>query len=619
MCGIAGGVALDPTVRPSPELVSYMSGAMRHRGPDGEGLWTSPSGGACLAHRRLAVIDLETGQQPLAADDGTCCLVFNGEVYNYIELRHDLEQRGETFKTRSDTEVLLTALRRQGAAALAETVGMFAFAFWDDERRALLLARDRVGKKPLFYTIREGCLYFCSTLGGLEKVFPRRPDINCVAVANYLDLGYVPAPETIYQDVWKLSAATYLTVSQSRPAPSTSRFWNPAPDPREPRIERRSALLRFEDLLEDAVGLRLRSDVPLGIFLSGGIDSSLVTAFAVRQSPHSVKTFTISFDEGEFDEAARARDVAGHLGTEHHEFRVAPNIVELLPRVISHFGEPFADSAALPLWYLSERAREHVTVALLGDGGDEGFAGYDWYRTADRLDRLARATSVTPLDMLVRVYAVLGGRRAKRLASLVTEDSAERFADLRCLFDVGTTDTLFTPGFKESLSQDLLSRGRISALYRERPLSAVLRMQYADLRTYLADGLLPKVDISTMAHSLEARAPLLDHRVLEFAYGLPAELQDVRRPKALLKQLLGRHVPSRLTRGPKQGFTVPLRDWFRGALRPMVEGLAQGTLVDTGWFHRAGIVELLRDHLENRRDNSERLYHLLVLNMWLDR
>ena len=375
MCGIAGAVGLTPDARPDVERVRAMSCRIAHRGPDGEGVWVSPSGRAVLAHRRLSIIDIETGQQPMvdAESGGTRALVFNGEVYNYRELRDALRGQGAHFRTESDTEVLLRLVARDGAGAVDALRGMFAFIAWDDVRGELVVARDRVGKKPLFYVEDGGCLYFASSLRALRETAPAELTIDREALALYLALGYIPAPYTIYTRVRKLPAAHVATLAGG--ALRARRFWDLAPEdpPFEGTYEQ--ALDALEERLGTAVEIRLRSDVPLGVFLSGGIDSSLIAALAARHAGAPVATFSIGFDDQAFDESPFAAEVARHLGAEHHLFRVHADVQQLLPQLVWHFGEPYADSSALPTWVLAEQTRRHVVVALGGDGGDEGFAG----------------------------------------------------------------------------------------------------------------------------------------------------------------------------------------------------------------------------------------------------
>ena len=369
MCGIAGGVSLTPDVRPDRDRVHHMSRLQAHRGPDGEGFWESPSGRAVFAHRRLAIIDLVTGQQPMVEKSEQVGLVFNGEIYNYLELREALGTDGTQFRTSSDTEAILALYREMGDKCVHELRGMFAFALWDERREQLLLARDRLGKKPLFYTVEEGCLYFASTLASLRQTSPHRWDMDPEAIDAFLTLSYIPAPLSVYREARKVKSGNLLTVDAS--GVSTRQFWDVTEHvPYDGTFT--EAVDRLDELINTSVELRLRSDVPLGVFLSGGIDSSLVTAVAARQSSTPVRTFSIGFDELGFDESPYAARVAEHLGTTHHLFRVRPDLMGLLPSLIRHFGEPYADATALPTWILAEQTRAHVTVALGGDGGDEG-------------------------------------------------------------------------------------------------------------------------------------------------------------------------------------------------------------------------------------------------------
>jgi asparagine synthase (glutamine-hydrolysing) len=629
MCGIAGGVALTAEARPDRERVAAMSCLVAHRGPDGEGVWVSPSGRACLAHRRLSIIDLATGQQPMVSEGGELGLVFNGEVYNYRELRQELALAGATFRTESDTEVLLRLVERRGADCVAPLRGMFAFAAWDDRAGRLLLARDRVGKKPLYYTVDGGCLYFASSLKALEEGAPAKRAVSPVAVDAFLTLGYVPAPATIFEGISKLEAATLLEVDAG--GMRQRQFWDvdALPEPFEGSYD--DAVDRVDELLTTAVELRLRSDVPLGVFLSGGIDSSLVAAIAQRRSSQPVSTFSIGFDTDGFDESGYAAAVAQRLGTEHHLFRARPDLLATLPQLVWHYGEPFADSSALPQWLLAEHTRPHVTVALGGDGGDEGFAGYDWYATAARLSRVARAV---PARALAAAGSVLGasfagsrraGQARRGVAMLAARDDAQRFAALRSF--VGPADARALYAGDLAAVRDERSGGyspaaeAVASLYRRAEGSGLRRMRYADIRSYLADCLMPKVDVATMAHGLEARAPLLDQEVLAFALSLPDDF--VVGPdggKRVLRTVLSRYLPPALFDRPKQGFSVPLRSWFMREARATVEALpASERLAGTGWFDGPGLRRLVDEHAAGVRDHSDRLYSLLVLDAWLER
>jgi asparagine synthase (glutamine-hydrolysing) len=598
-----------------------MAGLMAHRGPDGEGFWADPGGRAALAHRRLSIIDIAGGRQPMCSDDGQIALVFNGEIYNYRELRRSLSDEGVQFHTASDTEVLLRMYERYGSDAVRYLRGMFAFAVWDERRGELLLARDRVGKKPLFYALEEDSCYFASTLGALRDTDPRTRRVNLGALDAFLTLGYVPAPQSIWDGISKLPAGTLLRVSSS--GTRSLRYWalEGAVQPFAGRYA--DAVDRLEDLLTTAVTLRLRSDVPLGLFLSGGIDSSLVTAIAARHCQGEALTFSIGFAEAAFDESGYAERVAQHLGTRHRTFTGRPVMLDILPALVRHCAEPFGDSAALAVWLLAGETRKHVTVVLTGDGGDEGFGGYDWYRTALRLKRLR---SAVPKGVLRLGATVRGQRpwvkRVKRAVGTLALDEPERFAALRMYVRDEEAHTLYAGDLLQTRrdSGDGV-RAWLAQLYRSGNGSALQRMRLVDVSTYLADCLMPKVDVATMAHGLEARAPLLDQEVLAFALGLPDQwLLDGKGGKPLLKALLGRLVPPHLFQRPKHGFSVPLKVWFaRGPTSAWADQLADSeSLHDCGWFNAAGIRDLTHEHREGRRDHSQLLYNLAVLREWLN-
>ncbi|WP_414475747.1 asparagine synthase (glutamine-hydrolyzing) [Microvirga sp. M2] len=627
MCGIAGGIALSTNRRPDPDKVRTMAGLLAHRGPDGEGLWISPSGRACLAHRRLSVIDIAGGGQPMVDGSGTRGIVFNGEIYNYLELRDALARDGETFRTSSDTEVLLRLVTRDGEECVEALGGMFAFVAWDDEKGTLVAARDRIGKKPLFFVMEDGCLYFASSLGALRAGIGGTRALDAEALDRYLALGYIPAPRTIYQGICKLPAATVMM--SHRDSVVLRRYWDIAAEPEPLEGSYEQAMDRLEELLETAVRIRLRSDVPLGIMLSGGIDSSLVTALAVRQSAHPVDTFSIGFGERSYDESDQAAEVARHLGARHHILRLESDLTGLIPRAVAHFGEPYADSSALPSWALAGLARRHVTVALGGDGGDEGFSGYEWYATARRLgdwaSRIPRgpvraaASAATAAGLLGNARRI--GRFARGLGFLAAEDFGARFAALRCCLGAGEAAFLYRRSIAaraELRRQD--AEQSIRSAFRRASGSPLRKMRYADLETYLADDLMPKIDVASMAHGLEVRAPLLDHAVVRFGLSLPDEyLVDERGGKRILRDLLLRYLPRPLIERPKRGFTVPLAPWFRGGLRPRIESLAGSErLRGLGLFDPSGIRRLADEHIAGARDHSQRLYALLVLDQWLE-
>jgi len=620
MCGIAGALALRDGARVDRERLCAMAGLMGHRGPDGEGFWTDPRGRVAFAHRRLSIIDIAGGRQPMCSDDGRLALVFNGEIYNYRELRRALSDQGVRFHTASDTEVLLRLYERCGSEAVHYLRGMFAFAVWDGTRDELVLARDRVGKKPLFYSLDDESCYFASTLGALRDTDPQARRVSVAALDAFLTLGYVPAPQSIWDGINKLPAGTMLRVSSS--GSRSLRYWalERAVKPFAGRFAQ--AVDQLEELLTTSVTLRLRSDVPLGLFLSGGIDSSLITAIAARQSGGDALTFSLGFAEAAFDEAGYAERVAQHLGTQHRTFTGRPEMLDALPTLVRHFAEPFGDSSALAVWMLAEETRKHVTVVLTGDGGDEGFGGYDWYRTALRLKRLSGVAPImAPFGAAVRSERPWAKRIKRALGTLALNES-ERFGALRTFVGDEEVRALYAGDLlRERRDSGNAVRTWLAQLYQNGNGTALRRMRLVDVQTYLADCLMPKVDVATMAHGLEARAPLLDQEVLEFALGLPDRwLVDGNGGKPLLKALLRRFVPTELFQRPKHGFTPPLQVWFGcGPTSAWADQLAEsGSLCDSGWLKPDGIRAMAREHRDGVRDHSQRLYLLLVLREWLN-
>lgn len=620
MCGIAGAIALEPGVRPDASRVVALTQAVAHRGPDGHGFWHSPDRRVVLGHRRLAIIDVAGGQQPMLSRDGCAAITFNGEIYNYKELRDRLPS-DHGLSTSSDTEVALELIRRHGHTALTQLRGMFALAVYDAERGELLLARDRIGKKPLVYAVEDGCLYFSSSVHALRGTSPREWTVDLEAVEAYLALGYVPAPLTIWKEARKLGAATSLRVRGTQLLRET--YWDPGPanDPFTGSFD--EAVDRVEEILNEAVTIRLRSDVPLGILLSGGVDSSLVAASAARSAGGMIRTFTIGFDEHGYDESPIAAAVARHLRTEHSVYHVRSEALELLPDFVRHYGEPYADSSALALWTLARETRRHVTVALTGDGGDEGFAGYPWYRNAGRLDALAASvprwlvgSATVAAGMSRRVAPRAAGRATRALTMLRASGNGTRFELLRSLFGPAELERV--------AAGELRARSRdhgygVAAAYEAALGDPLRRMRYADIRTYLADDLMPKADVASMAHALELRAPLLDHELVGFALSLPRRyLVDQRGGKRILRALVERYLPAPFFDRPKQGFTVPVAAWFRDAAGAVLQRLTSSeSLAATGWFDTHGIGQLVREHVDHTRDHNERLFALLVLDEWL--
>src|SRR3989454_691481 len=619
MCGIAGQVSLRSDRVVDVGAVRAMTRALAHRGPDGEGEYVSPRAVAALGHRRLSIIDLVTGGQPLHNEDRTVAVVLNGEIYNFESLRAGLERVGHRFVSRSDTEVIAHLYEDQGTDCVRQLRGMFAILLWDERRGRLLAARDRIGKKPLYYTEHGGRLSLASEITALYQLPDLQWALDPAAIDLYLTHSYIPSPSTILPAVRKLPAAHTLVVENG--AVTINRYWVPSDSTTEtPEAEAAEQLTRT---LEEAVRLRLIADVPLGCFLSGGVDSSLIVALMTRLSPKAVRTFSIGFDREEYSELLHARRVARLFKTDHEEFVVKPDAASVLPDLAQHFGEPFGDSSALPVWYLAKLARARVTVALNGDGGDELFAGYPWYATATRLATAARwmppvvrAALRSPAGQQLR--RALPRYQAKGL-ELAIRDDASRFAALRRTLEEPGRAQLYAPGFQarvDGAALAYLDRAYRAAGTRD-PLQT---MAITDVTTYLPEDLLVKVDRMTMAHALEARSPFLDALVVELALAWPARLKrDTGGGKRILKQTFGSLFPPGFLDRPKMGFSVPVDEWLRAELRPRLEArLFRGVLADAGILEPAAVRSLLREH-DGGRSRGAILWNLLMLAEWFER
>jgi asparagine synthase (glutamine-hydrolysing) len=599
---------------------------LRHRGPDDEGVWTD--GQAGLAHARLSIIDLSpAGHQPMASADGTVWISYNGEVYNFAEIRQELDALGYHFRSRSDTEVIVNGWHAWGPRIFSRLRGMFALAIWDRRSRRLILARDRIGKKPLYYTATPTALLFGSEIKAV-LAWPGVPRVaNLSAIDRYLSLGYVPAPETAFFGIHKLPAAHYLVVD-TRPdgsltEPELERYWR-LPEPCAVRRRWRTSDLRRELIarLEEAVRLRLISDVPLGAFLSGGVDSSAVVAMMASIGSGRVKTFSIGFSPQEYDETRFARMVAERYATDHQEFVVEPDAVAVLPRLVWHYGEPFADPSAVPTYYVAQLARREVTVALNGDGGDECFLGYSRYKAMRYVSwfdempgrsgaEFERLLGLTP-PALQRRFKI---PRIRRLLRVPREHPGQRYAHTLASFTDQDKQDCYTGAMREQLGRsapDLLDP------YFEKADNLVAGANRADIHTYLPDDLMVKVDVASMAHGLEARSPLLDHVLLEWAVAIPEQVKMARGvTKALFKSAMEPYLPAKLIYRRKMGFACPVDHWFRNELKE----LAHDTLLSTqarerGLFRLGHVRRLLDEHTSSISDHHTRLWALLMLELW---
>jgi asparagine synthase (glutamine-hydrolysing) len=619
MCGIVGQAT--PAGRtPDPQLLHRMCEALEHRGPDSRGVHTDD--GVGLGIQRLSIIDLKTGDQPIFNEDRSVVVVLNGEIYNFRELREDLERRGHRFSTRADTEVIVHLYEEHGVDCVEHLHGMFGLAVWDTRRRRLLLARDRAGKKPLFYALRDGTLSFASELTALmeDETIPR--DLDLHALDHYLAYRYIPSPYCAFAAVRKLPPAHRLVLDAD--GVTVDRYWEldfatklDAPD--EELIE------ALRDELRTAVRRRMISDVPLGAFLSGGIDSSAVVWAMAEHSTEPVKTFSIGFEDPALDERDLARLVAQRFGTDHHELVVDPDAIELIPAILRHYGEPFADATALPTFHLARMAREHVTVALNGDGGDETFGGYERYRAniaAARANaipaplRRAAAAAAARVPSDGRINSTRS--RVRRLGATLAMDPGERFLAYMTTLQGLDRDALYTAEFRAELGPSRVAETLLGPWRRSTAPTLLDRMLDVDSQTYLPDDLLCKVDIATMAASLEGRSPMLDHRFMQFAASLPARLKiDGKEKKVALKRALRGHVPDAVLDAPKRGFQPPLARWFRGELREHArEVLLDKVTVDRGYFDRAALTRLLDDHAAGRADHSQAIWTLLIFERW---
>ena len=624
MCGITGFVRNDG--KPVDEaLLARMNEAIRHRGPDEDGFYVNGSVG--MAMRRLAIIDLKGGQQPIHNQDRTAWIVFNGEIYNYLELRQKLEKLGHTFYTNSDTEAIVHAYDQYGADCPKHLRGMFAFAIWNERDQELFLARDRVGKKPLLYAhVDGGHLIFGSEFSGLLLHPDVSRDIEPEALDYYLSYMCIPAPLTAYRAIRKLSPGHWLRWRKGEVV--TERYWQPD-FTKKLDIGEEEAGERTVEILREATRVRLMSEVPLGAFLSGGIDSSAVVALMAQESSERVKTFSIGFDEQDFSELHHARRIAEHVGADHHEFIVRPDAVEVLPMLVEHYGEPYADSSAVPTYYVAKETRKHVTVALNGDGGDESFAGYERYIAMGLTEKYRRVPSFLRESVIKETVNLIPtsptkrsmARSVKRLLDGVSRPRVDRYAYWVSVFNDDTKKPLYSDGFRAQ-TQLADPTGVLETWFkRANGIGIVDAMLLTDQMTYLPNDLLVKVDIATMAVSLEARSPFLDHHVIEFAASLPEKLK-LRRltTKYLLKKVLRKLLPSENLDRRKMGFGVPIGHWFRGKMQPFLrEVILSDKALRRGMFKPETVRQLVELHTRGERDYSHQLWTLLMLELWFNR
>ncbi len=621
MCGICGKLNFDGSPVET-RLIESMTSVLQHRGPDDYGVFLKDNIG--LGHRRLSIIDLsERGKQPMPNEDESIWVVFNGEVYNFPDLRKVLVSKGHQFRSNTDTETLIHLYEEYDINCLHYLRGMYAFAIWDDRRKRLFLARDRVGKKPLYYYKDDKRFIFASEIKAIlkDRQIERQPDI--LAIHHYLTYQFVPSPFTAFKGIKKLPPAHYLLIQDGKVV--VKDYWNitynhKINEPKNVIID------DLKEKLKEAVKIRLISDVPLGAFLSGGIDSSVIVFLMSRLMREPVKTFSVGFEDDQYNELPYARTIADKYGTDHREFILRPNAVEVLPKIVWHYNEPFADASAIPIYYISKVAKEYIKVVLNGDGGDELFAGYDRYlisSIANRLEVIFRPFLAKVMFRLIRKIPQGIGRYnliwiLKRFLQGYETPPEIRHSTWLCSFDNETKNRLYTDEFlhetKENNSLDLLR-----ALFNNAEANSFLeKMLYSDFKMYLPDDLLTKVDVASMANSIEVRSPFLDHEFVEFMASVPAEFKlKGFSLKYLLKEAFRSELPDAILYRKKMGFAVPLDRWFRGELKDFMRDiLLSHRALQRGYFRRDFIENMIKEHLENRWNWQYQIYNLLMLELW---
>lgn len=625
MCGIVGFVNnSDSSVNRS--VLEKMNSAILHRGPDEDGFFVKENVG--LAMRRLAIIDLSGGQQPIFNQDKTKAIVFNGEIYNFQELRADLGKKGHKFYTNSDTEIIIHLYDEYGVDCVQYLRGMFVFAIWDEIEKSLFIARDRVGKKPLLYSYQpNGDLIFGSEFNALLQHPGVSREIDNEAIHHYLSYLCVPAPLTAFKQIRKLEPGHWLIWKNGEI--KTQRYWLPDFH-NKINITEEEAEEETLRLLREATKMRMISEVPLGAFLSGGVDSSTVVALMAEFSDKPVKTFSIGFEEEDYSELKYAKRVAEHIGAEHHEFIVKPNAIEILPLLVEHYGEPYADSSSIPTYYVSRETRKHVTVALNGDGGDESFAGYERYlamRLSEKYHKIPGILRKGVIENAVNLLPVSATKRRsktkdlKRFVKAASLPKVERYLSLVNAIDKSAKENLYTEDFRNQVKSADSAAFLKEWFDRSNGNGIVDATMFTDQMTYLPNDLLVKVDIASMANSLEARSPLLDHKVIEFAAKLPESIKlKGSENKSLLKKVGARLVPRDVLYRKKMGFGVPIANWLRGELKDFLrDNLLSEKFAKRGILKQSEVEKMINEHLSGEKDNYNQLWTILMLELWFQR
>jgi len=621
MCGITGMVYHQDGERASQDVLQRMCRSLIHRGPDDEGYFVNRTVG--LGMRRLQIIDLSTGHQPISNEDGRYWIVFNGEIFNYQELRDDLERKGHRFQTSTDTETIIHAYEEYGLDCASKLNGMFAFAIWDKELKQLVIARDRLGVKPLYYYMDERCLVFGSELKALLACPEVPRSVNFEALDVFLTFEYVPSPMSMFQGIKKLPPGHFLILRHG--VIDIKQYWSidyATENSEHPEQD-------LYELLKDAVRLRMISDVPLGAFLSGGVDSSAVVCMMSELVEQPIKTFSIGFDDPSYNELSYARQVANHFKTDHHELTIQPDIVGLVEGLIHYLDEPLADVSVFPTYLVSKLAREHVTVVLSGDGGDELFAGYDWY-VADRVDQYYRKLpkflrqSLMPglLDLLPPSSQKKGlVNKAKRFVSGAVQGEHLHHYRWTMYANQEMKQNLYDSSMWGRIPNRNAESRFVPYLNQYPQAPRIWRQQYADIHSFMVDDILVKVDRMSMANSLEARTPFLDYRMVEFAMRLPSNLNlQGLQTKALLKRSLRGKVPDEILYRKKEGFSIPMKHWLREELKPMLgDVLSADRMKREGYFNSAYIDTLKDEHWRGTANHAHELWSLMMFEIWKDK
>ncbi len=618
MCGIAGKLNFNQQAVSQTEL-EKMADAISHRGPDDRGFFVDQNLG--FGFCRLSIIDLSpAGHQPMQDVTGRYTLIFNGEIYNFSELRKELEVQGVKFQSKTDSETILYLYAKHGVDCVKFLRGMFAFAIWDNVKRELFVARDRLGKKPLKYYKDENCFIFASELKAILKSPEVKKEIDLEAIDEYLTYQYVPHPKTGFKNIFKLEPAHYLLIKSDGSVTKQS-YWD-LEYKRENYLTEKDWQDAVEAKLKESVKMRMVSDVPLGAHLSGGIDSSLIVAIMAKEMKEPVKTFSIGFPEKDYNELHYAKLISESYGTNHQELIVEPDAIALLPKLAQQYEEPYADSSALPTWYLSEMTRKHVTVALNGDGGDENFAGYTRYNAMKLFQTLAKIPFKKQLasinSTLYQITKAKVFQKGYRFLDAYKADPMDFYLKIIGYFSPEHKEDLYSDNFKSQVKNSHW-RNFIEQYYSKPQPTWLDKILYTDIKTYLPDDLLVKVDIASMAHSLEVRSPFLDHEFMELAAQIPDSLKlRGHNKKYLLKQIAYKYLPKECIDRPKQGFGVPLEHWFRGNLTDYVrQELLDPEFLKYSWFKKEGIEQLINEHKTHKHNHGNRLWALLVLKNWL--